>query len=80
MSGNKYIIENTTLRINNMAEKVTGKYEVKITFSYESDYNNSLDCDSLVLPLLETQAAHAPVTFMVICSSFIHFFNSLFDQ
>ena len=32
VSGNKYIIEYTTLRINNMAENDTGKYEVKINF------------------------------------------------
>ena len=66
MSGNKYIIENTTLRINNMAENYSGKYEVKInSISYEYGLDNSSDCDSLVLPLLEAQAAHAPVTFMV---------------
>ena len=65
VSGNKYIIENTTLRINNMAENDTGKYEVKINSISYDRYNNSSDCDSLVLPLLETLAAHAPVTFMV---------------
>ena len=65
VSGNKYIIENTTLRINNMAENDTGKYEVKINSISFYHFNNSPDCDSLVLPLLETQAAHAPVTFMV---------------
>ena len=66
VSGNKYVIENTTLIVNNMAENDAGKYEVKIN-SISSDYDrrNSLECDSLVLPLLEAQAAHAPVTFMV---------------
>ena len=65
VSGNKYIIENTTLRINNMAENDTGKYEVKINSISYNHYNNSPDCDSLVLPLLEPLAAHAPVTFIV---------------
>ena len=64
VSGNKYIIENTTLRINNMAENDTGKYEVKIN-SISYYYGIDTDCDSLVLPLLEALAAHAPVTFMV---------------
>ena len=65
VSGNKYIIENTTLRINNMAENDTGKYEVKINSISYNHYNNSPDCDSYVLPLLEVLAAHAPVTFIV---------------
>ena len=66
VSGNKYIIENATLSINNMAENDTGKYEAKInSISYDYGLDNSSDCDSLVLPLLEAQAAHAPVTFMV---------------
>ena len=65
VSGNKYIIENTTLRINNMAENDTGKYEVKINSISYNRYNNSPDCDSYVLPLLEALAAHAPVTFIV---------------
>ena len=65
VSGNKYIIENTTLRINNMAENDTGKYEVKINSISYDHYNNSPDCDSYVLPMLEALAAHAPVTFIV---------------
>ena len=65
VSGNKYIIENTTLRINNMAENDTGKYEVKIDSISYNHYNNSPDCGSYVLPLLEVLAAHAPVTFIV---------------
>ena len=49
-----------------MAENDAGKYEVKInSISSDSDRSNSPECDSLVLPLLEAQAAHAPVTFMV---------------
>ena len=49
-----------------MAENDTGKYEVKInSISYEYGRDNSPDCGSLVLHLLEAQAAHAPVTFMV---------------
>ena len=65
LSGNKYVIENTTLRINNMAENDTGKYEVKINSISYNHYNNSPGCDSYVLPLLEALAAHAPVTFIV---------------
>ena len=66
VSGNKYLIENTTLRINSMSENDAGKYEVKInSISYDSDRNYSSDCDSLVLPLVEALASHAPVTFMV---------------
>ena len=64
VSGNKYVIENTTLIVNNIAENDAGKYEVKInSISSDSDRSNSPECDSLVLPLLEAQAA--PVTFMV---------------
>ena len=65
VSGNKYIIENTTLRINNMAENDTGKYEVKINSISYNHYINSPDCDSYVLPVLEALASHAPVTFIV---------------
>ena len=65
VSGNKYIIENTTLRINNMAENDIGKYEVKINSISYNHYINSPDCDSYVLPVLEVLAAHAPVTYIV---------------
>ena len=64
VSGNKYVIENTTLRINNMAENDTGKYELKID-SISYIFDNGPNCDSLVLPLLEATAGHAPVTFTV---------------
>ena len=63
VSGNKYIIWNTTLRINDMVENDTGIYEAKIA-SIDSN-RNSPECDSLVLPLLETLATHAPVRFIV---------------
>ena len=63
VSGNKYIIWNTTLRINDMVENDTGIYEAKIALI---DFGrNSPECDTLVLPLLEAQAAYAPVTFLV---------------
>ena len=46
--GNKYVVENTTLRINNMAENDTGKYEVKInSISYDYGLDNSPDCGCL---------------------------------
>ena len=64
VSGNKYVIENTMLRINNMAENDTGKYELKID-SISYIFDDSPNCDSLVLPLLEATAGHAPVTFTV---------------
>ena len=64
VTGNKYVIENTTLRINNMVENDTGKYELKID-SISYIFDNGPNCDSLVLPLLEATAGHAPVTFTV---------------
>lgn len=67
-SGNKYRITNnvTRLSVSDMAESDAGVYEVKIN-SISSDYgiNDDPNCDSLVLPLLESLAAHAPVTFTV---------------
>lgn len=54
------------LRINNMVANDAGMYEAKInSISDDSNSNILSDCDSLVLPLLEALAGHAPVTFTV---------------
>ena len=66
-AGNRYSITynprtNTSLSIRNMVGSDAGIYEAKI----ESIENSSSPhCDSILLPLLETYAIHAPVTFTV---------------
>ena len=68
LAGNKYGITNNTktLTISDMTGSDAGVYEVKInSISYNSTANEEQDCDSLVLPLLETRAILAPVTFTV---------------
>ena len=53
----------TSLRISDMIDSDTGKYEVKISsISYRS-YASSTTCDRNVLRMLEQTALHAPVTF-----------------
>ena len=69
-SGDKYRITNnaTTLSVSDMAESDAGVYDVKIdslTYYYYYGTNEDPNCDSSVLPLLESLAAHAPVTFTV---------------
>ena len=60
------IINNgTTLVISNMMESDAGKYEVKIGSIDYYGYTYSLMCDENLLPVLETLAIHAPVTFYV---------------
>ena len=60
------IIKNgTTLVISNMMESDAGKYEVKIGSIDYYGYTSSLICDENLLPVLETLAIHAPVTFYV---------------
>ena len=59
------IINNgTTLVISNMMESDAGKYEIKIGSIDYYGYTSSL-CDENLLPVLETLAIHAPVTFYV---------------
>ena len=59
------IIKNgTTLVISNMVESDAGKYEVKIGSIDYSGYRSSV-CDQNLLPVLETLAIQAPVTFYV---------------
>ena len=58
----------TALHIRNMEASDAGKYEVKInSIDTELLFGEPSDaqCDSRVLPLLESLAAHAPVTFTV---------------
>ena len=60
------IINNgTTLVISNMIESDAGKYEVKIGSIDYYGYRSSVICDQNILPMLETVAIHAPVTFYV---------------
>ena len=59
------IIKNgTTLVISNMVESDAGKYEVKVGSIDYSGYRSSV-CDENLLPVLETLAIQAPVTFYV---------------
>ena len=66
ITGNKFIISNngTNLAIMDMREYDAGKYEVKIN-SINYNGRRSVSCDMKVLPLLESLAIHAPVTFLV---------------
>ena len=61
--GKQVIIGNTGTRlsITNMEESDSGTYQVKIT----STSLDSAACDALTLPLFESTAGHAPVTFTV---------------
>ena len=60
------IIKNgTTLVISNMVESDAGKYEVKIGSIDYYGIRSSVICDENILPVLETLALHAPVTFYV---------------
>ena len=60
------IINNgTTLVISNMIESDAGKYEVKIGSIDYIGFRSSVICDQNILPVLETLAIHAPVTFYV---------------
>ena len=78
-SGNKYIIngDTTMLTVLNMTESDAGTYEAKINSINES----SQKCNSrLLLPLLESQAIHAPVSFIVRESSPVYDPNAvIFD-
>lgn len=69
VSGSKYTISDsdTELTVINMEESDAGVYEVRIqsTDTSYTGYSNHPLCESLVLPLVETTAAHAPVTFTV---------------
>ncbi len=66
-SGNKYIINgNTTmLTVLNMTESDAGTYEVKINSIDYLGYDSSQECNSRLLPLLESLALFAPVSFVV---------------
>ena len=66
LTGNKYRIINntTTLSVSDMTESDAGVYEVKID-SISYGINEDPNCDSIVLPLLESLAAHTPVKFTV---------------
>ena len=55
----------TRLSITNMEEGDAGTYHVKINSTSFHTQNNSEACDAIVLPLLESSAGHAPVTFIV---------------
>ena len=55
----------TRLSITNMEESDAGTYQVKINSTSFHFHNNSEDCDAILLPLLELNAVHAPVTFTV---------------
>ena len=73
-AGNKYSITysnsstsltNTSLSVQNMVGSDAGEYEVKIeSIEYYGD-SSSPHCDSILLPLFEKYAIHAPVTFTV---------------
>jgi len=70
--GNKFDITSNGcgLRINNMTKADAGTFQVKIdsVYSAYSIFFNSDDhflCDTLVLPLLESTAIFAPVTFIL---------------
>ena len=74
IAGNKYSITysnsstsltNTSLSVQNMVGSDAGKYEVKIESIEYYGGSSSPNCDSTMLPLLETYAIHTPVTFTV---------------
>ena len=48
-----------------MEESDAGTYQVKINSTSFHFHNNSEACDAIMLPSLESIAAHAPVTFIV---------------
>ena len=67
---NNYVLakNDTSLTIKKMKSSDAGVYEVRINSTDAGQYRNltnSPECDSLILPLLESVSYHAPVTFTV---------------
>ena len=70
VTGHRFTITDngTALHIRDMEESDAGQYEAKISSidtELHSGLPNDAQCDSWVLPLLESLAVHAPVTFIV---------------